>query len=80
MAEGERRERYRTALVRADFNSPLSSVAAEAVMAVADEEQRGLCGTIEAIKRSESALQSYVNDLRAELAVVRRYGIEEETD
>ncbi|MCR8576431.1 hypothetical protein [Streptomyces sp. Isolate_219] len=34
----ERRERYRTAIVKASYNSPLSSFAAEAVMAVADAE------------------------------------------
>lgn len=72
MAADERRERWEATYRKYDAFD-YENLAAIGI-GVADEEQRSLRGEIdrlrraaEAIKRSESVLQTYVNDLRAEL-------------
>ncbi|MFJ4529083.1 hypothetical protein [Streptomyces nigrescens] len=64
----ERRERYRTAIVKASYISPLSSFAAEAAMAVADAEISRAVGDRAALVLENARLRAELEQKQADHA------------
>lgn len=67
----ERRERYRSAIVEASYRSPLADVAADAAMAVADDENTRLREELEFAKLGNRQLRQANEAHRTENARLR---------